>query len=236
MVKAVIISCPSCQKQYTVTDDVLAGKVSQKVRCVDCLHIWTLSLLTPEESSLLHSTPHQPESGESHHIRVPFVKVPHEEEKKTAVHRYKLDWILLLGGAGLLGFFVYEERDYLIRQLPPKSVIFHREASISTPNGAPLIIQSIKYTFANGDNARRVTVTGEIMNTTNEIQNIPPLVVSVTKKRDGQLVGSAAPSASDSTWTYPLPADKILPGEKIRFETTSEESVDAIENVVVRFG
>ena len=121
-----IVSCPSCYKKYTISSDVLTEKKKQRVRCLDCKTIWTLESTPSEEK--VHGLVEQEPS-----LKKPLLQSQEKNEsskKNNFLHRYKLDWILLIISLVLLGVFIYTEKDYFISKLPPKTIMFHKQASL----------------------------------------------------------------------------------------------------------
>ena len=231
-----IISCPSCNKRYNISPDVLSEKSKQKVRCTECKTIWSLALEMEEEiKSLLHSL--EPKSlpfSETSKTPPPLNQPP--PEKAGFLNRYKIDWVILFIALIFLGIFIYKEKEYLFDKLPPKSILFHKEAVVSAHSKDSLIIQRVNYVFKKQDNHSHLTVSGEILNTTDNIQPLPPIIIAVTKD-EKQLTKPGVPVSplKETRWRHPLSSNQILPGQKVYFETTCGEELDCIEKINVGF-
>lgn len=221
MRNSVIISCPSCQKQYNLSDDLMT-KDQHKVRCIDCKHVWIYKKNTPNPES----------TDEEDALNKSDSEIKRDSAPKTIVQRYKLDWVLLAISLVLLLLFGYKEHEYLLRKLPPKSWFFHRDGIISVKPNQALLIQQVNYTIKKEDMKSQVVVTGEVYNPTKEVVKLPGLLISVSPPQV-----EAEKNQKITSWHHPFPIDQILPGERVTFEAAStENNLDAVDTIDIQIG
>lgn len=221
MRNSVIISCPSCQKQYNLSDDLIK-KEQHKVRCIDCKHVWVyVKKITNLESVDNENT-----------LKKTNQNIKKDLADKTIVQRYRLDWILLTISLVLLLLFGYREHEYLFKKMPPKSWFFHREGLISVKPNQALLIQQVDYSIKKRDLKPQVIVTGEVYNPTKEILNLPGLLISVSPSE-----AETQKNPTPTSWHHNFPIDKILPGERVAFEAVSaQDNIQAIEKIDIQIG
>lgn len=210
-----ILSCPECHTRFAIDAQALRPD-GRKVKCGKCEHVWFEEAPPPADSEPISVTPLEPEEQS----RIPTPNLPaltRADQKRTA----GAAWVLvcfLLAVIAALGWF---GRESIARAWPPAETLYAvMGISAFPPPGDGF---SIDMQVKRVD--ERLELVGEIINTTDEIRDLPPLY-AVLQDANG---------ASLRHWQLSVDAPVLGPGEKVPFTTEIASIPDGTANVSVLF-
>lgn len=210
-----ILTCEKCNKRYFVRDEEI-GPEGRKVRCVICKHTW-------------YQAPHE---------ALITMKIDPEElpANPRAVNesnppRFSAGWMSFCAALVLVFGGIYFGRNMIVQSWPAFAVAYESLGFEVALPGAGLKVENIQpqHTEDNGKNI--LVVRGEVVNTSKHVSVIPPIHI--------QLMGSCTEDPANQCvvkeWQHAFSESRLLPGERIAFETEPHETVQGIKNLRVQF-
>jgi len=244
------LTCPNCGARFKINDDVLGTK-GRKVKCGKCEHRWRAmpkmeAPPAPADPTEDFVPPPPPppvaQAPVSEHKETEETGVPDQmlgdpppippksevlqgnrapKQKRGGTMKY---WMLLLLLVGVsVGGFVW--RDMVVHFFPPANKVFMMIGFPANTLGYGLKIFEPK-TFLDMKNENRVLgVTGQIMNETGKVIEVPLLKAI--------LIG--AKGEDMASWSFNAKAAHILPGEKIDYKTSIEKPPSGVTGLRITF-
>ncbi|MEM1399492.1 MAG: MJ0042-type zinc finger domain-containing protein [Pseudomonadota bacterium] len=248
-----ILVCPSCTTRYKI-DAASLGEGGRQVKCARCGHVWHAEpVLEPEpvrqidtRAAEIFGAPRdpipEPEPEPAPDLDDAFsplgasaglsagkevtdhISVPRKSEPN------KLGWTLfavavLAVGAG--GFFA---RDQLVTAWPPAAklydtlgIAYDDTGVLSKIAGEGLTFADIESEWGEKNGVPVLTVRGTVANESDATRPVPPLVVWLATEDNRQL----------QSWELTVDAEKLEPGETVKFETSIDSPADGAERVEI---
>lgn len=231
-----IITCKACQKRYLLENEDI-GSEGRQVRCVACGHSWQQYHVKENINSIL-SKPSTFDPGYSTNVRT-FKRFP---------------WAFVIGFMITALFALYLGRTSIVARWPQTEKIFtafkipvhHPYEGLSLDHIMPLQI--------NHGGRNSYVLKGDIYNDSNLVKPIPTFQIlaqgdchqatSVAKVyRFLRQIKAKISGHSDEnirlcvleSWSYRLKETRILPGERIAFETPPRPEVSGAQNISIEF-
>ncbi|MGI4852176.1 MAG: zinc-ribbon domain-containing protein [Janthinobacterium lividum] len=231
-----IITCKACQKRYLLEKEDI-GPEGRQVRCVACGHSWQQYHVKENINSIL-SKPLTFDPGYSTDVR-PTRRFP---------------WTYLVGLLITTLIALYLGRTSIVARWPQTEKIFiafkipihHPYEGLSLDHIMPL---QVNYMGRNS-----YVLKGDIHNESDLVKSIPAFKIlaqgdcrkasSMAKfnrfmrQLKAKISGNLDPNAHLcilESWSYRLKETKILPGERIAFETPARAEVLGAENISIEF-
>jgi len=237
------LTCPNCSARFKINDGVLGTK-GRKVKCGKCEHRWhampeaevVSAPADPTEDFAPPPPPPPPpvaqvaELEEDEYDSTDAAGVPDamladpppippksevvasnralEPKRGGTIKYWVLLLLLLIGGSSAA--FVW--RDVVVHFFPPVNKVFMMAGFPANTLGYGLKIFEPKTFLDVKDKKRVLGVSGQIMNETGKVIEVPLL--------KAVLIG--AKGEDISSWTFDAKEARILPGEKIDYETSIE--------------
>lgn len=227
-----ILTCGECGKRYMVKDDAI-GSGGRKVRCVSCGHTWTQKPLRSAKSQ--PSFP-QPSAAA-------IAKVADAEGRTSPI-----SWATFIFAVILSLTTAILTRDSICSAIPSTSKIFSMFGLPTNIGAAAIKIENTKPVIQKKGEKNFITIHGDLVNSSKETIAIPTLTISVEgkcSKDEGffssvkSSLGLGARKSSGkcviSTWQHTLSQTRLLPSEKVSFETEQTTLPTNAENVIVHF-
>ena len=218
-----IVRCPECSTRYAIDDKALLPQ-GRSVKCASCAHVW-------------HQMPDIQENSDAPKevfILKDFAVTPrlHEGRRPGWVR-----WIF--GGAVIVAIFIafIMTRNTVASFCPEAEKLY---AMI----GLPVELPGAGLTLSNTASQEQVengvlmyTVTGDIINTSDRMKEIPTLKVKVIGTPEK---GKCIEMLNDNQcvldrWEHHLAKSHLLPGEQVHFETAPRPRTDSALSVTVEF-
>lgn len=204
-----IVTCPACETRYLVDEAELGGEAGRRVRCASCGNLWhysaeaaaihlavaaitaeltaTQAAARPATPSVASNAPPAPglraEPGTQVHsfvaaaaapVRPAATPMPYVPPQRPAAGG---TWLATLALVATLAMIVILGRDNLIALYPPIAGLY-RTLHMAAPTGTG----SLQITSTVTHEADRLTVAGDIVNTSRQPQPLTRLRVTL---RDG---------------------------------------------------
>lgn len=211
-----ILNCPSCATRYLI-DPAALGDSGRLVRCARCSHSWTerppkdmpkrVDVLPPPEKV----TPLPPGSN------LPALR-------NTPRRPAWIGWaalVLVIGGIVAGGYFA---RDRVIQIWPEAALIYSRIGLGEETVVIGLELRNVKQNTTIVDDQTVVKLSGEILNISDRVQDVPRVVADIMDK-DRNVIRS---------WVVIPIADQLSPGEKTEFEGSYTDPPKAAVQISVR--
>lgn len=221
-----IVTCPECSTRYSV-DASAIGPHGRKVRCVKCGHSWTES--PPEDLPRPVAPAPLGAAGTAEEGEAARRRTTGRRERPRVVGERGggsawLAWLLLLvvvgGAAGGAVAFQAE----MVRLWPSAKHLYALAGLAPKPIGYGLALRNVTSKEATEDDARVLRVSGEIVNTTDEVRDVPPLRGVLLDHAEREL----------QRWTFQASESRLLPGEVVSFESEIRDpSPDAARLTIV---
>lgn len=210
-----ILTCEKCNKRYLVKDEDV-GPEGRKVRCVACDHTW---IQTPIESMM----PLKIDPAEV------LAHPPAANESSPA--RFSVGWIvfflaiILFAGAGYFG------RHMIVSTWPSTAVLYEAfNLNVVLP-GQGLKVENVQPNHIEENGKTSLIVRGEVVNTSQVVQVIPPIHIQLM----GPCHDDPANQCVMKEWQHAFSESRLLPGERIAFETEPQETPAEAKNIRVQF-
>lgn len=210
-----ILTCPACYKRYLV--DIRSLNTERIVRCASCNHTWRQSSIPDKAEDLSFSN--QNESKTENFL----------SKKSFLKSKLSLGWTFYSLTWGILMIIFIIARDPLIISFPPLYKIYKNFGMMATPPGYGFKIENVSIVKKSINNRPFLTVQGQILNQSRQVKLLPPLHIvynppqpSIQKLQPPSALVSEKNSSLEKAihWSFTIPQDRLLAGEKIPFETT----------------
>lgn len=207
-----IITCPACSKRYLL-DGKSLGSHGRVVRCASCAHQWTQDQVSQEEVYEISSPPAPPPLASPGSFSPP---------PKT-----RWGWLLYVSVILGLLIFSFVGRAHLC-VLFPKLYSYYQQLGIPVePTGHGLKIKNLSTEVISQEGGKALIIRGEIWNSLDEVRPLPPLQVThltagaceASSRLFQSSLKEGKPSCYSQRWTFALTQDRLMPGEKIWFQT-----------------
>ncbi len=115
-------------------------------------------------------------------------------------------------------FSIFFTKNTIIKIWPP-IVELYRVLGVNAGTDAKktLVIQNISNFFVQKGNKLYMGLKGELVNTSNEVQILPSITISL--KEDESIIEKKSKSSYKKSWTHDLMYKKLLPNQRVVFET-----------------
>ncbi|MGB0934463.1 MAG: zinc-ribbon domain-containing protein [Alphaproteobacteria bacterium] len=211
-----IVTCDKCQKRYLIKDEAI-GAEGRKVRCVACGNVWRQS----PDDMVSKGAPVKPVRRKRAHIATPKKK------------KFAWGWIIfLLVLLGSIAGFIYG-KGAVIKMIPGMASVYDSIGMSLAPSHAGLVIDAPSHQHINKDGKTYVVISGEIVNTTEEVKIIPPIQLQLRGPcKSGE---KTDPACLLDSWTHEFSEKRVLPGERAAFETEPHPTPKNADKIVVKF-
>jgi len=241
-----IASCPSCATRFEVADAKL-GPGGRKVKCSKCGHVWlqradgTTADIPPPPSLVESAAPQlqaaAPAAGESQaaaEAEQAATAIPERGARRRAADllparrsgkRVVAMLLALIAVLALAGLGVAALRGGELSKNPLVASILGTLGMHQAPTAEGLGFENVT-TQRRADGAVQVLiVAGDVVNNAAAVRAIPPL--------RGALLGSDSKELQN--WTFTASAERVEPGQRVRFETTLRSPASDATEVKVTF-
>jgi hypothetical protein len=210
----------------------------RQVRCGDCGNVWwqeaqEMLVLDPRREGVLEKEriSHNVNPG----LNILEKSLADEERPrglKAFIHRFYLDWFVIVTAIGIVGFVTYRERATLFDHAPSlKRVLNPRVGGNPAAAGPGLIVQGINYDATHHNNVPHLLVTGEIVNVSSQSVSIPHLTITISVKNNGQVM-----KPKSHSWQHANKGEELLPGGRLPFQTiTTHPGWSTIDKIDVSY-
>ena len=231
-----IITCKACQKRYLLERDDI-GHEGRQVRCVACGHSWQQHCVK-ENISTIVSKPSTFDPGYSTDVRS-FRRFPWLFIVGLIMTTL---WALYLGRTSIVARWPQTEKIFIAFQIP----VHHPYEGLSLDHIEPLQI--------NINNQIRYVLKGNVSNSSDLVKSIPAFKISAQGNCQQATLGAkiyrflkqcqAKFLGHDhenqhlcvlESWSYRLKETRILPGERIAFETPPRPEIKGAKNISIDF-
>lgn len=190
------------------------------VRCAKCGHTW---MQAPPEDMPKSVEPAAAEAGAQAAAAAPTVSPFARPEKRRAGGA--LGWIaLVVVVAGVLGGGAYF-RDSIVATWPPAARLYSALGLEAEPLGAGLELRNLRMSQSGDASAPVLVVEGEIVNTTEQLRDVPLLRGALVDAEQREL----------RHWTFAVRQPRLLPGEVVTFKTEIENPAAEARGVSITF-
>ena len=219
-----IVSCNVCHKRYLI-DATLISAQGRTVRCASCGHAWT-------------------QHPEVLDIKLADVDMGINDGQKV---RTKTTITILITIACLLitSLSLYWMRHSLAQRWPSAGRFLENMGVIREDPTAGLVFENV-IPFQNKERGQQFLILkGEILNTTKSVRQLSPLTVVIhgscaelgfMKRMWAQFYDRTAPDRCVvDKWQHHLTQSRLLPGEKLSFETSPHAIHHTASEVAIEF-
>ncbi len=209
-----ILTCEKCNKRYLVKDEEI-GPEGRKVRCVGCEHTW----VQPAVESMMP-------------LKIDPAEIPeHQPAANSNPPRIPLGWLLFCSFLIILLGSGYFGRHFITQSWPVFAPIYETLGlEVSIP-GKGLKVENVQPAHLEDDGKNILVVRGEVVNTSAHVQVIPPIRIQLM----GPCEGDANNQCVIKEWQHTFSESRLLPGERIAFETEPHTTVAGAKNIRVQF-
>lgn len=210
-----IITCPACSTRYMVEPPAL-GSAGRRVRCNKCGHSWMQS--PPDDLP-------KAVTGGDGELRLSPAAARAAEARKKARQKGAIGWLvfLVIVGGGLASLYAF--RQPVVDAWPPAARLYAQMGIKIQVLGEGLEIRPPQVAQADQDGTTVLTVSGEIINTTEEEKDVPNL--------RGVLLD--ADNHEIQHWNFTAGQARLLPGEIANFETDVVNPNPGAANIQIVF-
>jgi predicted Zn finger-like uncharacterized protein len=213
-----IVTCPQCSKRYML-DEALLPREGRQVRCITCQHIWRQA---KEESTI---QPHHSLLGLNREAPITYSVSRKSSSRKM--------WILSIAFLLCSIGFLVMGRNMIV----PFAPSLERYYEIL---GLPVTILGSGLSISNATSQIRqetITVTGDLVNTSDRVRYIPPLKIMVVGEKSSPncLENVKDKGCILDHWDHRLSETSLLPGEHIHFETGPRPKLEGTNSISIEF-
>lgn len=191
-----IVTCPSCHNKYSVQAEAIGeGKL---VRCVMCGTTWQQTA----------------------------VKEPAENSRGIRI----MGWAFFISTVFMFLFFLLFSRGVVVSVWPPAACFYELFENKPANRVETLKLNKVSNFFAHRNGDLYMGIRGEIQNLSNEVQILPSINIRLrSEESDFGIAAPVAPVGRSSkhlfqkTWTHNMVYQKILPNQKMNFETKMQK-------------
>lgn len=222
-----ILTCPACSVRYLV-DPAALGADGRMVRCARCGHTWRQA--PPADASPpvevlppLLSSPRErgPAVTPDERIQLPAVRRPPRRWGRSLL---RVAALLVMVIAGLGGGAIYE-RDRIANLVPGAARIFALAGFPVSDRALGLVFRNVTTTRDMENGLPALVIKGEVANVSSVARSVPKLV-AVLRDNDEHAL---------QRQNFAAPAERLLPGESVAFQTSIAQPAEAASGVVVTF-
>lgn len=210
-----IVTCEKCNKRYLVKDEEI-GTEGRKVRCVSCDHTWiqaAVETLIPLKIDPQDIPDHPKAINESASSRLPK------------------SWVFFCLSILVLFGTLYFGRHMIISNWSYVAPLYEALGFEVVIPGKGLKVENVQPQHMEEEGKTSLVVKGEVVNTSEVAQVIPPIHI--------QLMGVCKDDSSKmcvvKEWQHAFSESRLLPGERIQFETEPQITVADAKNIRVKF-
>ena len=228
-----ILTCQKCTKRYLIDTAAISIK-GRTVRCVACGHTWAQP---PLEASLDDSILSVVKGLEEEKVEDPPLS------SRAPGWGWASFLVVLLS---LIVVFI-AGRDYISHQWPVTQSLYHRMGLKISKPGAGLVIKDIQPLQLQEANHNYIVLKGDIINASQEARPIPNLRIYLRGdcsalsgfKRFVVKWRHHTPSGQNQCilkeWIHTFSETRLLPGEKLSFETQPHRIRAGAKSLELRF-
>lgn len=225
-----IVTCENCHKRYLVKDEEIGPK-GRKVRCVSCDYQW---LQKPLDSIAIEGM--KPSE---------FIS-PTTRANVSSPSHLSWGWISFILFFSFLLSTGYFGR-YEVVHIWPKVAQFYESIGIEVARiGSGLKIENVQSHHLEKEEEAVLILQGDILNTSSMAQIIPPLKIQLLgpcenagKEGEGSSITVLKQHNPQQCilkeWRHNFAESRLLPGERIAFETQPEVTIPSATNFRVQF-
>ena len=209
-----IITCPNCKTRFNVDPGRLLPN-GRTVRCAKCGHLWN-----ERPPGDMHGTLVATEASERG--RIPSQPAARDDAVRL---RPVLAWgAAALVAAALLGIGV-TAREKLQTWWPPSQALSELAGLTGNEPGAGLEIRNLTYRHEGEGQASSLVVTGEIVNRSDRVIDIPKLRAGLYDGRGREI----------HAWFFATKLNRLAPREAVPIISSILESPSGVQRIDVRF-
>lgn len=222
-----ILTCPQCATRYQVDPGAL-GPRGRTVRCTRCGRRWTASPVEGERPAAEPAVEEWPADKTGLARPPPLLPTalppeltdrPRPPYHTAATVRPRTGvavalWVVLVLVVGGTVGTAIAWRDEIVR-IWPAALPLYEAVGLDADAGtrpAPIGLVGSASRTVSRDGKQVVIVEGEIVNQSDRVRAVPPLVATVSDKNGKTL----------RQWTVPPPVPKLVPGERVTFRSELE--------------
>jgi predicted Zn finger-like uncharacterized protein len=210
-----ILTCEKCSKRYFVKDEEI-GPEGRKVRCVVCSHTW---FQHPHDTMMpLKIDPDEIPAN------------PHAVNESNPP-RFTMGWIAFCCAIILVIGLGYFGRHMIVHAWPTAGVFYETFGLEIALPGKGLKVENVHPNHTEENGKSILVVRGEVVNTSQSVQVIPPIHIQLM----GPCEGDPQKQCVASEWQHAFSESRLLPGERIAFETEPHETIAGAKNLRVQF-
>ncbi len=222
-----IITCPSCLRRYMI-DETTFDEKGRMVRCSMCGHTWH------QQKIIQELTPaHQEKDAATANSKNMLVPRPE--------HPYRLNWLIYFTVvATLLSVFIIGHATF-ISLWPPVEKVYKVIGLPYFDTKSHLKIENVETRVIKENTKKQIIISGVLHNTSSESIAIPPLrvlFIGPCSQGNFQKVKKVS-SFKDSCYLekrhFQASENRLLPNEKIHFETPGYHPPTQSKGVIVTF-
>ena len=141
-------------------------------------------------------------------------QIPESKNNVTHIIKWTFFWFAVF----ISLFSLFFAKNMMVRVWPP-IVELYSVLGIDTENTAKktIVIQNISNFFVQKGEKLYMGLKGELVNVSNEVQAVPSITISL--KDDESIVNKRGRLSYKKIWTHDLMYKKLLPNQKVVFET-----------------
>ncbi len=210
-----ILTCPSCSTRY-LSDPTSLKPNGRMVRCANCGHSWFQKPPDDMPKQVTGETLHLGGSTVAHGA-APAVGALGGAERLTPIQprrrRRGLSastfaiWILILIAIGVFLAALYQYRVEIVRGWPQTASLYELAGIAVISDG--LDFRNVSFERAMDDGLPMLTISGQIVNITNQALPIPRVRVILRDAEEVEVY----------SWTFALPQTRLGPGASTDFVT-----------------
>lgn len=222
-----IVTCPACSKRYLVEDTSIDAN-GRQVQCVSCNHSWFFKPV--------------PGAKELEQVHLDLIGIQSSTQKASTLN---IGWFLLLITLIALGFGLVMGRSVIQDKFPFTATLYTGIGLTSQEPLEGLSFQDLRPMVEPSSDGQRLILTGVVSNTSDTVKHIDALTVVVKgdcahatwwerfmtttiKRKDSQ-------QCTLEKWTYTPSEQKVYPGERVAFETSSDHPLQGARSIQIQF-
>ncbi len=215
--------CPSCSSSFVVDSSAL-GAEGRTVRCGRCRHSW-LAKPEPEEEPVLelHSPVEEPEEDPTPRLAEFDAERRRSREARRSTRQPMRrrssagGWVLFVLVVAAIVIGAVFGRHQVMAWVPETEKLYTLVGLAGKPPAveAPEIqlrLQEITSSRQDLDGEPSLVVEGQIVNPTDQPQDVPPLVATLYDPQGTEL----------KRWTFAVDVDVLPPGGRVAFQTSTD--------------
>ncbi|HUZ71846.1 MAG TPA: DUF3426 domain-containing protein [Stellaceae bacterium] len=222
-----ILTCPACSVRYLV-DPAALGAGGRMVRCARCGHTWRQAppadALLPADPPLRAEPPPPRETAPSvaanERIRLPALARPPRRWGRGLAWAAVLVAVIVGLGAGAI-----YERDRVASLVPGTAPLFALAGFPVSEGARGLVFRNVTTSRDMENGLPALVIKGEVANVSSVARTVPKLVATLRDSDEHAL----------QRQSFTAPAERLLPGESVAFQTSIAQPAEAAAGVVVTF-